>query len=179
MPNTGCKIHNLLLQVEIKSVEHRSAVREIHHGNAKVRMESGKCTGRTRRASGDLRGPADPGCTVSVKCGLRTSQRCNHAPNLTCPGGTAGGYLRRVPSADCIHQVECAHRTAMVYVNAEEIPRGYVAQEINTQHQAGSHLMLQSDVHLHRARSLIIRRQQAQTILVWPGKSIRVTDEIG
>ena len=142
------EVYNLLLQAEVESGEHRSAIREIHHVHAEVGMQARESAGWAGRATGDLRGPTYSRGTIGTECASGAKCR-DHAADLACSGRASVCDLCRVPVIYGVDKIECTHAPTVVHVNSEKISRGNVTENVNIEYQAGPQFVLNSDIHLH------------------------------
>src|ERR1017187_1645144 len=86
----------------------------------------------------------------------------------TCSDGAidrSASSERRIRSCDRGlrgSQIEVADGAVMVYINTEQRVSFYVPQKVGAEHRPPADLSLYPEVHLDRARSLVIRCENAQ-----------------
>src|SRR5262249_46490820 len=102
----------------------------------------------------------------------------NHATDLSCSGQTTVRGLRSVTIGGRVTYIEGVCRAAIIQIHTEQRSSGHVPPVIEAKDQSGPQLVLHAYIHLERARVLVIRREQTQSIHVRPRKRSRIPDVI-
>jgi len=76
----------------------------------------------------------------------------------------------------CASQVKGADVPLFIYVNTNQRARSHIAQVVGAEHHAVADFMLDTDIHLYRARRLVVRREQTNTAVRTNSLTQEITD---